>query len=155
MAYLLERDALNGKEGRVICTIDGRQIEMFGVKKIQLDYDLQETDLKVVGTRLVQKKTTGITFTGEMEIYYGTPEFKRMIQNYVKTGELPYLTLQVTNDDPATTIGVQTVVLYNVKIQKGLLALLDADSDFLTESVSFSFTSFELLSEFNRPLNLG
>lgn len=155
MSYLLERDALNGKEGRVLCTIDGRQVEMFGVKKIQLDYDLEESDLKVVGTRLVQKKTTGITFSGEMEIYYGTPEFKRLIQNYIKSGDLPYFTMQITNDDPATTVGVQTIVLYNVKLQKGILAILDADSDFLTESVSFSFTSFELLSEFNAPVDLG
>ena len=40
MAYLLERDAINGKEGRAFCTINGRQIEMFGLKKIQVDCNL-------------------------------------------------------------------------------------------------------------------
>ncbi len=155
MAYLLERDALNGKEGRAICTINGRQVEMFGMKKVQLDYSLEESDFKVVGTRLVQKKTTGISLTGSMDIYYGTPDFRNLIQNYIKTGSLPYFTMQVTNDDPASSVGIQTIVLYNVKLQSGVLAMLDADSDVLSESVSFSFTSFEYLDEFGRPIQLG
>ena len=155
MAYLLERDALNGKEGRAFCTINGRQVEMFGMKKLQLDYSLEESDFKVVGTRLVQKKTTGISLTGSMTLYYGTPEFRELVQAYIKTGDLPYFTMQITNDDPASTVGVQTIAIYNVKLTSGVLAVLDADSDFLTEDVSFSFTSFEIISAFNEPLNLG
>ena len=93
--------------------------------------------------------------TGSMTLYYGTPEFKQLVQNYVKTGELPYFTMQITNDDPASSVGVQTVAIYNVKLTSGVLAILDAESDVLTEDVSFSFTSFELLSEFNQPTNLG
>jgi hypothetical protein len=155
MSYLLERDALNGKEGRVFCTINGRQIEMFGTKKIQLDYSLEESDFKVVGTRLVQKKTTGITLTGTMDIYYGTTEFSDLIQNYIETGELPYFTMMVENDDPSSSLGTRTIALYNVKLQSGVLAMLDADSDFLVESVGFSFTGFKKIRDFNPPAQLG
>jgi hypothetical protein len=128
---------------------------MFSVKKVQLDYSLESSDFKVVGTRLVQKKTTGISLSGSMDMYYGTPEFKKLIANYMATGALPYFTMQITNDDPASTVGVQTVAIYNVKLNSGVLAMLDADSDFLVESVGFSFTSFELLKQFNRPAQLG
>lgn len=155
MAYLLEKDAINGKEGRVFCTIDGRMVEMFSVKKVQIDYSLNETDFTVVGTRLVQKKTTGITLTGSMDIYYGTHDFKQLIADYVSSGKLPYFTMQITNDDPASSVGVQTVILYNVKITSGVLAMLDADSDVLTESVNFSFTSFKILESFVPPSQLG
>jgi hypothetical protein len=155
MSFLLERDALNGKEGKAFATIDGRNVEMFGMKKFNTDADFQEVDFKVVGTRLVQKKTTGVTLTGSMTIYYGTPEFVLLVQNYLKTGKLPYFTLQVTNDDPATSVGSQTVAFYNVKLQKVPISILDADSDFLTEDVSFSFTSFEVLQAFNAPEQLG
>lgn len=155
MSYLLEKDSLNGKEGRVFCTIDGRQIEMFSVKKVQLDYSLESSDFKVVGTRLVQKKTTGISLSGSMDMYYGTPEFKELIANYMATGALPYFTMQITNDDPASSVGVQTVIIYNVKIESGALAMLDADSDVLSESINFSFTSFKIISSFNAPAQLG
>lgn len=155
MSFLLERDAVNGKEGRAVCTINGTQVELFGLKNLKIDYSLDSSDFKVVGTRLVQKKTTGIQLTGSMTIVYGTPEFKQMIKEYMVSGRVPYFTLQVTNDDPATTIGVQTVVLYNCRINSGNIAQLDADSDFLTEDVQFDFTQFEILKSFHKPEQLG
>lgn len=156
MAFLLERDALNGKQGSAFMTIDGQNIEMFGMKKFQSDAEFQETDFKVVGTTLVQKKTTGVTLTGSMTIYYGTPHFLRLLQDYIKTGKLPYFTLQITNNDPATSVGTQTVVLYNVTLQKLPVAMLDADADFLEMEVGFSYTSLEVLNYFNdKPAQLG
>lgn len=156
MSFLLEHDALNGKEGSAFMTINGRNIEMFGMKKFQSDAEFQEADFKVVGTRLVQKKTTGVSLTGSMTICYGTPHFLRLLQEYIKTGRLPYFTLQITNEDPSTSVGTQTVVFYNVKLQKLPVAMLDADADFLEMEVSFSYTSLEVLNYFNDvPEQLG
>ena len=62
--FLLERDALNGKSGNGFMTIDGENHEMFGLKKFQSDAEFQESDFKVVGTTLVQKKTTGVSLSG-------------------------------------------------------------------------------------------
>ena len=56
MSFLLERDALNGKSGKAILTKDGRNHELFGAKKIQADAEFQESDFKVIGTTLVQKR---------------------------------------------------------------------------------------------------
>lgn len=154
--FLLERDALNGKEGKAFMTLNGRNIEMFSLKKFQSDAEFQESDFKVVGTRLVQKKTTGVSLTGSMTIYYGTPHFLRILQEYLKTGKLPYFTLQVTNDDPSTSVGTQTVAFYNVKLQKLPIAILDAEADFLEMEVSFSYTEIEVLNYFNdAPAQLG
>lgn len=156
MSFLLEHDVLNGKEGSAFMTINGRNIEMFGMKKFQSGAEFQEADFKVVGTRLVQKKTTGVSLTGSMTIYYGTPHFLRLLQEYIKTGRLPYFTLQITNEDPSTSVGTQTVVFYNVKLQKLPVAMLDADADFLEMEVSFSYTSLEVLNYFNDvPEQLG
>jgi len=151
----MEKDSLSGKEGRGFATIDGRNVEMFGIKNFNTNATLQEADFKVVGTRLVQKKTTGVQLTGTMTIYYGTPEFVELVERYLKTGQLPYFTLQITNDDPSTSIGIQTIAFYNVKLQSTPIAILDADAEFLTADVSFSFTGFEILQAFNAPAQLG
>lgn len=156
MSFLLERDALNGSQGSAFMTINGQNIEMFNIKKMQVDGEFKESDFKVVGTTLVQKKTTGISYTGSMTIYYGTPYFIRLLNDYAKTGKLPYFTLQITNDDPSTSVGTQTVVLYNVKLQKMPIAMLDTDADWLEEEIGFSFTNFEVLNYFNdAPTQLG
>ena len=155
MGFLLERDALNGKAGRAFSVIDGRNVEMFGLKKMQADAEFQEADFNVVGTNLVQKKTKGVTLTGSFTIYYGTPDFLNMLKTYLKTGKLPYFTIQITNDDQGTTVGTQTVALYNVKLSKLPIAMLDDSADYLSMDVSFSFTNVEILNAFGAPAQLG
>ena len=155
MSFLLERDALNGKSGRAFLTINGQNQELFNLKKLQVDAEFQEGDFKVVGTTLVQKKTTGVTMTGTMTIYFGTPVFLQMLQTYLKTGRLPYFTIQVDNDDPSVSVGRQVVALYNVKLSKVPIALLDADAEWLEEEDGFSFTSVEVLQAFHAPAALG
>ena len=155
MAYLLARDALNGKEGRAIATINGKQVELFGCKNIKADFSVDSSDLKLVGTRIVQKKPTGVQLSGSMTIIYGTPHFKRLVKNYMVTGVLPYFTVQIINDDPATSVGKQVSALYNCLINSGNIAQLDADADFLSEDVQFSFESFSLIEEFHDPEQLG
>ena len=155
MAFLLERDALNGKQGKAFLTIDGSINELFSIKKFQTDYEFQKSDFKVVGTTGVQQKTTGVKKTGTMTIYYGTPLFVQMAQEYEKNGKVLYFDIQVENDDPATSVGKQTVAYYGCSLDKIPLSMLDADSDFLEEEVSFSFTSFEVLQQFTAPAQLG
>lgn len=155
MSFLLERDALNGKTGKAFLTVNGRNNELFSIKKFQSDGEFQESDFKVVGTTLVQKKTTGVTLTGSMTIYYGTPLFLEMLQTYLKTGTLPYFTIQITNDDPSSTVGTQTVALYNCKLSKVPVAMLDADAEWLEEEVTFSYTNLEVLNAFHAPAALG
>ena len=155
MSFLLERDALNGKSGSGFMTINGENHEMFGMKKFQSDAEFQESDFKVVGTTLVQKKTTGVSLSGTMTIYYGTPHFLRLLQEYLKTGKLPYFTLQITNDDPSASVGAQTVVLYDVKLQKIPVAILDAEAEYLEMEVSFSYRTLEVLDWFKDPEQLG
>ena len=155
MSFLLERDALNGKSGKAILTKDGRNHELFGAKKIQADAEFQESDFKVIRTTLVQKKTTGVTQTGTMTIYYGTPYFLEMQQEYRKTGRQPYYSMQIVNDDPSTSVGSQIVVLYNCKLSKVPIAMLDADAEMLEEEVGFSFTDVAVLKAFHDPDQLG
>ncbi len=156
MSFLLAQDAINGKEGCAVVQYDGKNNVLFGLKKMQTDAEFQESDFKVVGTRLVQTKTSGVKMSGSATIYYGSPLFLEMLVNYLKTGRVPVFAIQITNDDPATTVGQQTVVLYGVKLSKVPIAILDADSDELEEEVSFTFTNIEVLNWFNdQPEQLG
>lgn len=155
MAFLQERDALNGKQGKAIVTINGQNQELFGAKKVQTDAEFQESDFKVIGTTQVQTKTTGVKLTGTMTIYYGTPIFIQMVQDYKKTGKMTFFNLQVENNDPSTSVGKQTVVYYNCKLSKIPLSILDADADFLEEEVGFSYTDVEVLDWFHDPSTLG
>ena len=155
MSFLLERDALNGKSGSGFITINGENHQMFGMKKFQSDAEFQEEDFKVVGTNLVQTKTTGVKLSGTMTLYYGSPYFLQLLNDYLKTGKLPYFTMQIENDDPSTSVGTQTVVYYNVKLNKLPISKLDAETTSLDMEVGFTFTNVEVLNWFHDPEQLG
>lgn len=155
MSFLLERDALNGKSGSGFITINGENHQMFGMKKFQSDAEFQEEDFKVVGTNLVQTKTTGVKLSGTMTLYYGSPYFLQLLNDYLKTGKLPYFTMQIENDDPSTSVGTQTVVYYNVKLNKLPISKLDAETSSLDMEVGFTFTNVEVLNWFHDPDQLG
>ena len=155
MSFLLERDALNGKSGSGFITINGENHQMFGMKKFQSDAEFQEEDFKVVGTNLVQTKTTGVKLSGTMTLYYGSPYFLQLLNDYLKTGKLPYFTMQIENDDPSTSVGTQTVEYYNVKLNKLPISKLDAETSSLDMEVGFTFTNVEVLNWFHDPEQLG
>ena len=53
--------------------------------------------------------------------------------------------MQITNEDPTTEIGRQTIILYDCNFDNVTLAAFDADSDdVLTESIDFTAERFEM-----------
>lgn len=155
MSYLLERDALNGKQGKATLTLNGEIHDLFSIKKLETDVEYQKSDFKVVGTTTVQQKTTGVKKTGKMTIYMGTPLFVKMAQEYEKNGKVLYFDVYVENNDPATSIGKQAISYYGCSLDKIPLSMLDADTETLEAEVGFSYTSFNVLENFTDPALLG
>lgn len=156
MSFLLERDTINGKEGKAFITIDGQNQELFGIKSLKAVASIQSEDMSQVGTTLVQSKTTGVKHTGTMTIYYGNPTFTAMAVQYSNFGQLPYFNIQLTNNDPTSTVGQQIMGLYNCKITGDVpIATLDSETSMLTQELSFTYTKAALLEEFTSPAQLG
>ena len=75
-----------------------------------------------------------------------------MALKYAKTGEDTYFTVTVVNDDKGSTVGKQTIVLYNCNIDSVMLAKLDTESDALEEDIDFTFDDFDILDSFGNPV---
>lgn len=157
MAFLLERDSINGKDGKAFMVKDGKPIQLFNVKNLNGEANIDETPFKVVGTRIIQKKTGGLTYQGTMTLYYGSRYFLDMVLDYQgDLSRIPYFDLQVVNDDKSSTVGKRNVLLKNCKLSGTIpVTRLDSDSDILEESVNFSYSYIERLREFNEPASLG
>lgn len=153
--YLLERDAVNGKEGSGFATINGEVVEIFRFKNFSLQSSFDEADFKVVGTRKKQKKTTGIQITWNAVVYMGMNNWADIVNTYLKTGQVTYFTLQITNDDPNTTIGKQTILIKECKLTSADIIKLDADADWLDQSISGSALDFDILEQFGTPAVIG
>lgn len=155
MGYLLSNDGVNGKAGGAFMVKSGRNIELFGIKKYQTDAEIQTAEFPVVGALVNQTKVKGIKYSGTMTLYYGTPEFLNILTEYKRTGRLPTINFQVTNDDKGSSVGRQVVAIYNVTLGKIPIAMLDDSADYLQEEIPFTFTDFEPLESFKAPAQLG
>ncbi|WP_240415668.1 phage tail tube protein [Paenibacillus periandrae] len=153
MAFLNARDTISGQEGTAYAMIPNASgkldsEEMFYVKKLEAKVEKEKTDIKTLGRRGTQHKANGWKGTGSMTIYYVTSVFRQMMYEYIDSGKDIYFDIKVTNDDPASTAGKQTVVLKNVNLDSVIMASLDTDSTALEEEVSFTFDGVEIKDPF-------
>ena len=72
-----------------------------------------------------------------------------MLLKYKNTGEDVYFDIQVTNLDPAASVGRQTVILKGCNLDGGLLTRFDADAEYLDENIDFTFEDFEIPEKFS------
>ena len=125
--------------------------EFFYAKNIEATMEKNKAEVRVMGTRGTQNKATGWTGTGSMTIYYVSSVFRQMALKYAKEGIDTYFKLVITNEDKGTTIGRQTVILYDCNIDSVVLAKMDVEADALDEDVDFTFADFDIPEEFTEP----
>ena len=145
-------DTISGQEGKATANINGVIQDMFYVKSLEATFDKTKTEIKSLGKKGTQHKATGWAGSGSLSLYYITSVFRQMALKFAKTGVDTNFTITVVNNDPASTVGKQTVVLYNCNIDSVQLTKLDVESDSLEEDVDFTFDDFDILDAFGKPI---
>ncbi|WP_339189242.1 phage tail tube protein [Paenibacillus sp. FSL R5-0490] len=151
MAFLKASDTISGQEGRAYATINGQTEEMYYVKTLEATVEKQKAEVKTLGRRGVQHKATGWSGSGSMTIFYTTSRFRELMLQYMQNGVDTYFDIEVTNEDPSSTIGKQTVTLKGVNLDSVIMASLDTEAEALEEEVSFTFEDVDMPVSFNLP----
>ncbi|MDH6371758.1 hypothetical protein M2444_003557 [Paenibacillus sp. PastF-3] len=153
MTFLEAKDTISGQEGRAFATINGQVEEMFYIKTIEASVEKTKAEVKTLGRRGVQHKTTGWSGSGSMTIYYVTSRFRQLMIDYIKTGRDTNFDITITNEDPGSTIGAQTVTLLGVNLDSVVMVSLDTESDALEEDIDFTFEDIDMGQSFTAPNN--
>ncbi len=149
--FLRATDVISGQEGKATATIDGNVQDMFYIKSLEASFDKQKVEVKTLGKRGVQHKGVGWTGTGSMTIYYVTSIFRQMALKYARDGVDTNFTIQIVNQDASSSLGKQTIVLYNCNINNTILTKLTTEGEVLEEDIDFTFDDFEILDSFGAP----
>ena len=159
MSYLMAQDTLNGAEGKITITRNGRILEAAGMRNIKTIAGIQTSDMKTIGTRKVQKKANGVTQTGTGNVYFGSNGsnlFTDMVLNYIENGIQDEFDITITNQDPTSSVGAQVMGYYGCVLTGDIpLSILDDEEAMLNYDFNFSYTSVKRLEAFNDPTNLG
>lgn len=156
MAYLLAKDTVNGAEGSVYITQNGRSVEVACMRNIQANAEIQSQDMRVIGTRTIQGKRNGVKLTGKGNIYYGSNIFTDMVLQYINTGEMPEFDIQITNMDPTTSVGSQVMAYYGCTLTGTIpLSILNDEETMMNYDFEFAYTRVARLEAFTAPAALG
>lgn len=146
---MLSKDGLNAKLAECYVTIDGNRYFLMQAKNIEINFEKTKSEMKMLGRLSTGHKTTGWNGTGSATMYYNMPIYRQLLKQYKDTGVDIYWEMQITNDDPESSAGRQTVILYNCNADGGILAKFDVSSDdTLEEEMEFTYEDFEMPETF-------
>lgn len=149
MTILQAEDCVNGREGIATAEINGQVVELMELGNINVNIEKDKTEFKAMGTRNTQNKTTGWKGTGSMNVRYVSTRWAELMQKYVKDGIDTYFTIVVTNEDPGSATGKQTIQILGCNLDSVDIAKLDTEAEILDQDVDFTFNDFNILESFN------
>lgn len=159
MSYLMAQDTLNGAEGKITITRNGRILEVCGMRNIKALAGIQTADMRTIGTRKIQAKANGVKQTGSGNVYFGSNSsnlFTDMVLNYINNGIQDEFDITITNEDPTSSVGAQVMGYYGCVLTGDIpLSILDDEQAMLNYDFNFSYTRVNRLEAFSDPANLG
>lgn len=144
------KDAISAKLAECFVTINGRRYNFMQAINLEASFEKNKTTVPILGKTGQGNKATGWTGSGSATFHYNTSIFREMMQQYKNTGEDVYFKIQVTNEDPTSAAGKQTIVFMDCNIDGGILAKFDADGEYLDEDMDFTFEDFKMPKKFAR-----
>lgn len=142
------RDAISAPLAECYVTIEGNRYNFMQAIDLEASFEKNKTEVPILGKTAKGNKASGWSGSGSATFHYNTSIFRKLFLRYKETGEDVYFDIQVTNEDPTSTIGRQTVILKDCNMDGGILAKFDADGEYLDESMDFTFEDFEMPEEF-------
>ena len=142
------KDAISAKLAECFVTIENNRYNFMQIINFEANFEKTKTEVPILGKTGTGNKTTGWKGSGSGTFHYNTSIFREMMLRYKDTGEDVYFEIQVTNEDPTSAAGRQTIVFIDCNIDGGILAKFDADGEYLDEDMDFTFEDFKMPESF-------
>lgn len=151
-AYMPANDAPSAKLATCFVTLNDRRYAMLMAKDFEANLNVETKEVPALGRTIKGVKPTGGTIKFKMTVYHCTEIFDEIVEAYKNTGVMPTFDIQVTNEDPATSVGRSTKI-YTDCILDGdvLLSMFDADGDFIEQSIEGYAQDFTRPEKYANP----
>ena len=150
--YMNFNDAPSAKLATCYVTVDDKRYVMLNAKDFEANMNVETKEVPILGKTIKGVKPVGATIKFKMTVYKCAEIFDKIVETYKKTGVMPTFDIQVTSNDPATSIGKSTKV-YSDCILDGdvLLSMFDADGDFIEQSIEGYAQDFKRVNKYKVP----
>ena len=143
------KDSVFASLAECYVTIEGTRYNFMQAIDLEATMEKNKTEVPILGKTGKGNKAAGWTGTGSATFHYNTSIFRQLLKRYKDTGEDIYFDMQITNDDPTSAVGRQTITLIDCNLDGGILAKFDADGEYLDEEFDFTFEDWDMPEEFD------
>lgn len=144
------RDTIAAKLAECFITIGTRRYNFMQMIDMEAKIDKTKKTVPRLGAIMAGHKSVGMEGTFSGTAHYNQSVMRQCLLDYKNTGEDVYFEMQITNDDPGSAAGRQTIVLYDCNTDGGILAKFDADGETLDEEISGTFDDFDMPESFKK-----
>lgn len=148
-ALMDANDAVFGGLAECFITIDGRRYNFMSLTDFESKWEVNVADVPILGKVGMGHKAAGGKGTWSGTAHYNQSHFRVMADTYQKTGAMPYFEIQVSNEDPTSRVGRQTIIHRGCLCDSFTLAKFQAGEEILDEDLSGTFESWDMPETFN------
>lgn len=136
--------------GQASChiTVNGKRYNFMQAVELEAKLEKKKVTVPILGRTGLGHKAVGWEGTGKATFYFSQSIFRELLLDYKDSGKDIYFDIQITNEDPTSSIGRQTVVLMDCNIDGAVLAKFIAGEDLLEEDMEFTFDDFKMPEKF-------
>ncbi len=150
MQTMNAKDAISASLAECFVTLNGNRYNFMQAINLEAKVDKTKSKVPILGKTGKGNKSTGWEGTGKATFHYNTSMFRELLYAFKQTGQDVYFDMQITNEDPTSSVGRQTVILKGCNIDGGILTKFDADAEYLDEEMEFTFEDFEMPEKFGQ-----
>lgn len=143
------KDTVSASLAECYATIDGIRYNLMQAINLEATMEKNKTEVPILGKTGKGNKSTSWTGTGSATFHFNTSVFRKAMKAYKDTGMDFYFDIQITNSDPTSSVGRQTIILKDCNLDSILLAKFDADGEYLDEEMDFTFEDWEMPEVFS------
>ena len=142
------KDTIAAKMAECFITIGDRRYNFMQMIDMEVQVEKTKTTVPRLGAIMAGHKSCGMEGTFSGTAHYNQSVMRQLLLDYKNSGVDAYFEMQITNDDPGSDAGRQTIVLYDCNTDGGILAKFDADGEYLDEEIEGTFEDFSMLESF-------
>ena len=147
-------DALSAGLAECYVTIDGRRYRFMQAINLEASIEKKKMQVPVLGRMGRGNKGVGWSGSGKATFHYNSSLFRELLYRFKESGEDMYFDIQITNEDPVSSVGRQTVILKDCNLDGGVLAKFSAEDEYLEEELRFTFEDFEIPGKFTELVGM-
>lgn len=151
-----EQDTPNAKMGEAFVTIKGNRYSYFNAKDCDVKANIKTKEVPVIGRTITGRKAVGMEVKIKMTVYKCSEHFDEIVEEFKKTGVLPTFDLQISSEDPASSMG-RSSKIYNDCVIDGdvLLSMLKSGDEFIEQEITAYAMDYSSANKYTAPSYMG